>query len=223
MITIEQEINQLKSSVLEMWVIVINQLENARLALCTNDMDVAAEIHANEKMIDAFEIKNDGLCETILSTFHPDENITRFVLASLKINYNLERVGDYANSIANLVRKQETYFDTALLKEVHVAEMFETAHIMNVRAYESYAFNDIARVRNLTSSDKKINAWKAESLPSLVNFANTRPADAVQAFQLFSIIGKLERAGDHLSNIAEEITFFLDEKIIKHKKIKNNN
>lgn len=221
MIEFEAKINSLKSSVLEMWVIVINQLENARQALCANDIDVAAEIHANEKLIDAFEIKNDALCESILSSFHPDENMTRFLLASLKINYNLERIGDYANSIANLVRKLESPFNPDLLKELHVAEMFETAHVMNVRAYESYAFEDIARVRNLTSSDKKINAWKAQSLPSLVKFTNERPTEAAHAFQLFSVIGKLERTGDHLSNIAEEITFYLEDKVIKHKKINN--
>jgi len=216
---LESELNTLKSSLLEMWSIVISQHEKAKMAIETNDKDLANEVHTNEKLLDAFELKHDMDCENLIALYNPVAIDLRFVLAVLKINYNLERIGDYANYIANTIRKSDMPFDNQLLKDAHVSEMFEIAHIMLVEAYESFEKDDVKAIRNIFDLDTKIDGWKKESFQVLSEHIMKNPADARQALELNSIIRKLERVGDHNRNIAEEIVFYLDARIIKHIKL----
>ena len=217
---LEKELNALKSSLLEMWSIVISQHEKAKQALETNDKDLANEVHTNEKLLDAFELKHDMDCENLIALYNPIAIDLRFVLAVLKINYNLERIGDYANYIANTIRKAEMPVNKQLLKETNISEMFDTSHIMLVEAYEAFEKNDLPQLRNFKELDKKLDAWNQDSFRVLSDYMMKKPEDARQALELFSIIRKLERVGDHNQNIAEEIVFYLEARIIKHKKLK---
>jgi phosphate transport system protein len=216
---LESELSTLKSSLLEMWSIVISQHEKSKTAIETNDKDLANEVHTNEKLLDSFELKHDMDCENLIALYSPVAIDLRFVLAVLKINYNLERIGDYANYIANTIRKSGLPFDNQLLKDAHVPDMFETAHIMLVETYEAFEKDDIKAIRNIFEQDAKIDAWKKDSMKVLSDHILKNPADGRQALELNSIIRKLERVGDHTRNIAEEITFYIDARTIKHKKL----
>ncbi|MCU0369838.1 MAG: phosphate signaling complex protein PhoU [Bacteroidales bacterium] len=216
---LEIELNALRSSLLEMWSIVISQHEKAKMALETGDRDLANEIHTNEKLLDAFELKHDMDCENLIVLNNPVAVDLRFILAVLKINYNLERIGDYANYIANSIRKSDVAFDSQLLKDTHVFDMFDISHIMLVQAYDSFEKNDVKPLRNLSDMDKKLDHWNKESFQVLGEFVAKNPGQSVHALELFSIIRKLERVGDHNQNIAEEIVFYLDARVIKHKKL----
>jgi phosphate transport system protein len=214
----ENELSNIKSSLLEMWAIVISQHEKAKLALETNDKILATEVHTNEKLIDAFELKHDMDCENYIALNNPVAIDLRFVLAVLKINYNLERIGDYANYIANTIRKSESSFELQMLKDTHIPDMFDISHIMLVEAYESFEKNEIKSIRSLPELDKKLDEWNKKSFAVLSNSIMKNPVCARQALELFSIIRKLERVGDHNQNIAEEIIFYLEARITKHKK-----
>ena len=216
---LENELNTLKSSLLEMWSIVISQHEKTKMAIETNDADLANEVHANEKLLDSFELKHDMDCENLIALYAPVAIDLRFVLAVLKINYNLERIGDYANYIANTIRKSELPFDSKLLQDAHIADMFEIAHVMLVEAYESFEKDNVKAIHNIFELDSKNDKLKKESFQVLSDHIRQRPEDARQALELNSIIRKLERVGDHNRNIAEEIVFYLDARIIKHKKL----
>jgi len=216
---LENELNALKTSLLEMWSIVISQHEKAKMALETFDKDLANEVHTNEKLLDAFELKHDMDCENLIALNNPVAIDLRFVLAVLKINYNLERIGDYANYIANTIRKSEMPFNSQLMKDAHISEMFDIAHIMLVEAYESFEKNDHKTIRNIDELDKKLDSWNKESFRVLSDYIMKNPAEARPALEIFSIIRKLERVGDHNRNIAEEIVFYLEARIIKHKKL----
>jgi phosphate transport system protein len=219
---LEKELNALKSSLLEMWSIVISQHEKAKQALETDDKDLASEVHTNEKLLDAFELKHDMDCENLIALYNPIAIDLRFVLAVLKINYNLERIGDYANYIANTIRKSSQPFNQQLVRDTNIPEMFDISHVMLVEAYEAFEKNDIVRLRNFKELDKKLDGWNQDSFRVLSDYMMKNPADAMQALELFSIIRKLERVGDHNQNIAEEIVFYLEARIIKHKKLKKH-
>jgi phosphate transport system protein len=213
------ELNTLKSSLLEMWSIVISQHEKAKMALETFDKDLANEVRTNEKLLDAFELKHDMDCENLIVLNNPVAIDLRFILAVLKINYNLERIGDYANYIANQIRKADNPFNEQLLKDIHIFDMFDISHVMMVQAYDAFEKNDVTSVRNLSELDKKLDHWNKESFRVLSEFLSNNPAESLQALELFSIIRKLERVGDHNQNIAEEIIFYLDARVTKHKKL----
>ncbi len=219
----ELELNAIKSSLLEMWSIVISQHEKAKMALENFDKDLANEVHTNEKLLDAFELKHDMDCENLIVLNNPVAVDLRFILAVLKINYNLERIGDYANYIANQIRKAEAPFDTELVSTTKILEMFDVSHVMLVQAYESFEKNNAVPLRNLPELDKKLDHINKESFRVLSEYLMKNPEKSMQALEIFSMIRKLERVGDHNQNIAEEIVFYLDARVIKHKKLHKQN
>ena len=164
---LERELNALKSSLLEMWSIVISQHEKAKMAIENNDKDLANEVHLNEKLLDAFELKHDMDCENLIALYNPMAIDLRFVLSVLKISYNLERIGDYANYIANTIRKSDVPFDHQLIKDTQIPEMFEIAHMMLVEAYESFEKDDSKVIHNISELDKKLDSRTKDSIPIL--------------------------------------------------------
>ena len=103
-------------------------MEKSKVAVEDCDLNLVNEIKANERRVDAFELKLDMDCENILALFNPVANDLRFVLSAIKINYNLERIGDYANGIARCVRDLKKPFDLETLEQTHITTMFEIDH-----------------------------------------------------------------------------------------------
>jgi phosphate transport system protein len=108
---LETELKQLKSDILDMWTLVINQLSKSREVLNNFDKELACEVMAGEKQVDAFELKINMDCENILALFNPLASDLRFVLAVMRMNYDLERAGDYARSIVKTVVTSDKPFD----------------------------------------------------------------------------------------------------------------
>ena len=113
---LDTEIHLLREQLIEMQRIVRSQLSKCRSALLSFDTDLAREVLYNEKRVNALELKIDRDCENILALFNPVAVDLRFVLAALKINTNLERIGDNAEGIARYVLDVDTPFDPEMLK-----------------------------------------------------------------------------------------------------------
>src|SRR5689334_81547 len=100
---LEEELASLKTEITEMWLMVISQLHKTKEALIQFDKDLAREVVATEKRVNAQELKIDRECENIIALFNPVAVDLRTVLAILKINNNLERSGDIAEGIAKYI------------------------------------------------------------------------------------------------------------------------
>ena len=100
---IESELVLLKKEVDEMWTLVYNQLDRAGEAVMTLDKELAQQVMVRERRVNAFELKIDSDVEDIIALYNPVAIDLRFVLAMLKINTNLERLGDFAEGIARFV------------------------------------------------------------------------------------------------------------------------
>src|ERR1700677_2492475 len=109
----ELEIQHIKTEVINMTELVHLQLVKAKEAMLTFDKDLAHEVIAREKRVNAFELKIDRDCENIFALFCPVAVDLRFLLASLKINNNLERIGDIAEGIAKYIIESLSDFDHA--------------------------------------------------------------------------------------------------------------
>src|ERR1044072_757467 len=112
---LEKEIKALKDEVLNMWSLVQSQLTKSKKALLSFDEVLAREITVKEDRVNAYELKIDLDCENILALSSPVAVDLRFVLAALKINTNLERIGDIAEGIARFVIDVEENFNSNLL------------------------------------------------------------------------------------------------------------
>ena len=113
---LETELHLLKEDLIEMTRLVKIQLFKGRDALLHFDRDLAREIIVNENRINALELKIDRDCENIFALFNPVAVDLRFVLAALKINANLERIGDNAEGIARYVMEVDRPFDEKIIK-----------------------------------------------------------------------------------------------------------
>ena len=100
---IESELILLKKEIDEMWTLVYNQLDRAGEAVLTLDKELAQQVMVRERRVNAFELKIDSDVEDIIALYNPVAIDLRFVLAMLKINTNLERLGDFAEGIARFV------------------------------------------------------------------------------------------------------------------------
>src|SRR3982750_983496 len=113
MTQLENEISALKKELVNMWILVQSQLNKAREAMINFDKDLAREVLVKEKRVNSFELKIDRDCENIFALYCPVAIDLRFLLAALKINTNLERIGDIAAGVAKYVIESSVNFDKA--------------------------------------------------------------------------------------------------------------
>src|ERR1700758_4508316 len=127
MTPIETEIIALKKELVNMWMLVQSQLNKAKEAMVQFDKDLAREVLVKEKRVNSFELKIDRDCENIFALYCPVAVDLRFLLAALKINTNLERIGDIAAGIAVYVVESSVNFDLAALESTSLLKMYDEA------------------------------------------------------------------------------------------------
>lgn len=214
---IESELILLKKEVDEMWSLVYNQLDRAGEAVLTLDKELAQQVMVRERRVNAFELKIDSDVEDIIALYNPVAIDLRFVLAMLKINTNLERLGDFAEGIARFVtRCKEPVMDAELLGRLRLAEML--AEVLSMLELAKRALNEesIDLATSVFAKDNLLDDINAEATEILADYITRHPEAASTCVDLVGVFRKLERAGDHITNIAEEIVFFIDAKVLKH-------
>jgi len=219
-IQIELELDYLKSIILEMFELVRKQINMAKMALINHNQEAAEEVIRNESRVNGFEITIEKECENLLALHQPVATDLRFIMAALITNGNIERIGDHADKIAKIVRDNENPFDNELIESLHLNEAFEIVDEMMEKVITAFATRNADEARLVFKLDKSIDKINKKSLVFLNDYLKDHPDKIIQALWLFRIIGKLERVGDVLKNVAEEVIFYLDAEILKHKKLK---
>jgi phosphate transport system protein len=217
---LEAELKTLKASVVSMWLLVINQLEKAEKAFGKIDKELAHEIKTNERRVDEFELQLNRDCENILALFNPVAIDLRFVVAVLKINYNLERIGDYAKSIADYTEDMKKAFNIKFYKSVGVPEMFSISFTMLNDALKAFENEDTKILRSVYQMDKDLDKCTDEAIEKISEWIQVNSKDVRDGLYLYSIVRKLERVGDQVKNIATEIIFHTEAKMLLHTKKK---
>ncbi len=212
------ELKKLRLDMFEMFGLVYAQLVKARNSLVSFDKDLAREVRVNEKRVNSFELKLDRDCENIIALFNPVAVDLRFVLACLKINSNLERIGDIAEGIAQFVLSIKNAPDQELLQRTRVIEMFDTANSIVADVMTSFENEDTSLARNVFMKDELLDEINAEANAAVAEFIKEHNEKINQSLYMLSTIRKLERVGDQSKNIAEEIIFFIEAAVLKHKK-----
>jgi phosphate transport system protein len=211
------EIKKLHSDMSEMFLLVGSQLEKAHQALVNFDKDLAREVRVNEKRVNSFELKLDRDCENLIALFNPVAIDLRFVIACLKINSNLERIGDIAEGIAAFVLNIKSPPDPVLLEKCRVLEMFDTAISIVKDVTKAFEKEDTSIARNVFVKDDLCDEINVAANNAVADFIRNHSEKINQSLYILSIIRKLERVGDQSKNIAEEIIFYIEAKVLKHK------
>lgn len=214
---IESELVLLKKEIDEMWTLVYNQLDRAGEAVFTMDKELAQRVIVRERRVNAFELKIDSDIEDVIALYNPVAIDLRFVLAMLKINTNLERLGDFAEGIARFVLNcEEPVIDGELLRRLQIQEMHAEALSMLMLAKRALNEENIEMATAVFAKDNLLDEINAGATAVLAAHIKEHPESTLSCLNLVSVFRKLERSGDHITNIAEEIVFFIDAKVLKH-------
>jgi phosphate transport system protein len=212
----DTELNKLNHKVIQMCSQVIQQVTDAVSALKENNLILAKEVIARDNDIDSLDIKIDKLCQKIFVLQQPVATDLRFIMSALKINNDLERVGDHAVSIAKRI---------APLEDFH--KMISTLGVDKVANQVVMLFSEILElVRNRdVSRDNEVFKQAAEikeecrAIAGKILVEMMEKSDVVViASNILGILNHLERIAGYATNITESITFVVEGEIIKHRR-----
>jgi phosphate transport system protein len=218
MTQLENEIQAVKVEVVSMWNLVETQLVKSRTAMLNFDRDLAREVVLKEKRVNAFELKLDRDCENIFALYCPVAIDLRFLLAVLKINNNLERIGDIAEGIAKYVVESQTDFDHSLFTKTEIIKMFDDSISILRDTLIAFEKEDTILARSIFKRDEVLDRINLDAIARVTECIRADPNSLPNALYVLSIIRKLERVGDQTKNIAEEIIFYVEAKVLKHAK-----
>jgi phosphate transport system protein len=214
---IDNPVQNLKLDLDDMFQLVTMQLTKAKEALTKFDKDLAREVVQIEKRVNGRELQIDRAAENFIALYSPVAIDLRFVLAVLKINNNLERIGDIAEGITKYIIEKKEVFNATLVEESNMLPMFEAALRMLTDAKIAFESEDTLIARKIFKSDEYLDHINIEAIQTLKEGAKNDASKIEDALYIISVIRKLERIGDQVKNIAEEIIFYIEAKVLKHK------
>lgn len=216
---VENELQNIKNQINEMWTLVYQQLDCAYRSVLDADQKLANKVVAREKRVNAFELKIDSDIEDFIALYNPVAVDLRFALAMLKINSNLERIGDYADSIARFViRNQIQPENKVLFNELQLQDMFDMVLDMLNTTYDGLQKRDLQLTKSVFEKDETLDILNQNAINALSVHATEHMEDIRLCLEIAGIFRKLERAGDHINNLAEETIFYIDAEVLKHSK-----
>jgi phosphate transport system protein len=220
-IHLDEELKRLKEDTLDMAKLAQKQFHKSIAALLEFDKDLALEVRFNEKRVNAMELNIDKKCENILALLNPVAIDLRFVFSTLKINANLERLGDNAEGIARYVQDSKNKIDLELIRVTHFEEMHDIAGKMIEDVIEAFITDNPKLARKVFQRDDRMDEINREATAIVSEYIKSNLDRTQEALILLTLVRKLERVGDLIVNVAEEVIFYVEAKVLKHGKKKS--
>jgi phosphate transport system protein len=211
-----EEIEDLKTSLIKMATLIDEQVERVFTALETGDYLLCKGVKAKDKEIDIYDNLIQTQCENILALFQPVAIDLRFILSALMTDNELERCGDIAVNIAQRVKKTRDM--QPLIKEAQILEMGQQAKEMLKNAINAFILNDLEIAKKVLVNDEIVDNFNKQIFHFLVERMKTDNALIEPCSHLIVLIRNIERLADHATNIAENLVFYLEAKNIKHQR-----
>lgn len=213
---IDEEREILCKDIVDMWDLVILQLHNAATSLLNNNKELALKIRQREQELNNYELKIDNGCENFIALFSPVAIDLRLVIALLRINGRLERIGDFANGIARyVVENYESPF-VDLLGELDLEKFFSELEQMLTKTKMVFVSGNGDELEKLYEMDDSVDRLYRNALDKIAEYTSSHTDEAMRCISMSLLTRKMERIGDHCSNIIEDLSFYLDARIIKH-------
>jgi len=213
---LEDGLEELRTKLIKMGSLVEEQIDFALKCLFEGNKELGNIVIDRDSKVDIYDVKIDKLCQKIFALTQPVAVDLRLIMSALKINNDLERIGDIAVNIVERANKLEGKL--YLLKEFGITEMAEKAKIIVSKTIDSIVNNDHEIAMGVIKSDTIIDKMETDIFENIIGKMESDSAIIRTGVICLSLVKNLERLADHSTNIAEEIVFLVDSKIIKHKK-----
>lgn len=209
-----REVDNLKREIVALATRVEEALRAAVKSLITHDARAAEKVIQDDQLIDRAEVEIEEECLKIMALHQPVAIDLRVVVAILKINNDLERIGDLAVNIAERavvmseIQEVPTRFD--------FKEMGEKVQVVLRKSLDSLVNLDSGLAREVLKADDEIDAIHREMYSHVRSEIAARPDQVDYFIQLLAVSRNLERAADHATNIAEDVIYLIDGQIVRH-------
>ena len=210
----QEELEQLKTRLLEMGGLAEEQVRLAVKALMERDRELVALALNGDEPINKLHIEIDGRCFTLLALHQPMAVDLRSIVAAVKINTDLERVGDLAINIAEAARRYAQH--APVKKLIDIPRMATIAQTMLRDSLDSFVRRDTELAQRVLNEDDKLDALKTQIFRELLTYMLQDPGTIEAALDLILISRHLERIGDHATNIAEDVIFMVSARDVRH-------
>jgi phosphate transport system protein len=209
-----EELEDLQGRLLEMGTLVESAIHNSVRALMERSETLAQQVLGNEDRINHLEIEIDELAVRLLALQQPMAKDLRFLTAAIKINTDLERMGDLA---VNIVERAIALTNRPPVKPlIDIPQMARTAESMVRKSLDAFVSRDPDLARSVLASDDAVDNLRTASYHELISFMEDDPKNIRQAVDLLSVIRNLERIADHSTNIAEDVLFLSEGIDVRH-------
>jgi phosphate transport system protein len=210
----QQSLDDLKERLLVMAGMAEQAIQRAIEAYRTRDLSVCDLVDLGEQAIDRFEREIDQMALDLLAMEQPMAIDLRFILAVIKINADLERVGDAASSISDRVRDLEAFAEVDL--PVDIPRMASLSAAMVRKAIQAFIEADADTARSVLLMDDDVDRLNESAYFALSNLMKSQPELTPQALNAMMIARSLERVADHATNVAEDVIFWVQGADVRH-------
>ncbi len=210
----QRELEELKENLLKMATLVEGTIHDAVHSLVKRDSDLANQIFEREKQINEMELLIDDMCLKLLARRQPMAVDLRFITSAMKITTDLERMGDQAVNIAE--RAISLNQEPQLKPYIDLPRMADIAQSMVKDVLDAFVQRDVTLARSVCERDDLVDGLNDQVFRELLTYMMSDPKTITRAVHLMIVARCLERIADHATNIAEDVIFMVEAKVIKH-------
>lgn len=217
---LEEELEQLKTKIIKMGSLVEEQIELAIRSLFEGNLDLAKTVISRDDEVDKYDIKIDKHCQRIFALTQPVAFDLRLIMSALMINSDLERMGDIAVNISERAAPLLGYSE--LLKKVRVDEMSVKVKKIVRMGIDCFVNSDAELAKKIILMDVEVDNLDKQIFDLITLEMRNDNDMIIPCSHILTLIRNIERLSDHATNIAEDVIFLIDAKIIKHSKDPDN-
>jgi phosphate transport system protein len=210
----DQEFGELKRELVRMASLAEVAIGNAIHALLLRDVARAEEVLRSDGEINRLELAIDERCLRMLALYQPEASDLRFLAMALKINNDLERIGDQAVNIAE--RTLELLREPSLKPLIDIPHLAQLVQAMLKHSVDAFVHRDSALARSVCERDDEVDALDDQIFRELLTYMMQDPRAITRAVNLILVSRHLERVADHATNIAEDVIYLVEGKNVKH-------
>jgi phosphate transport system protein len=216
----EEELNGLNTALQEMGALVAQSIHRSVLSLVEKNEDYAHQVLRDEGRIDQLEIQIDDMVTSLIAREAPVARDMRFVVVALKINTDLERMGDMAVGVVErslaLMRQPELPTGGILIEIGNLVES------MVLTSLDAFVQRDEKMARGVITSDDGVDNLRNKITKQMMELMKSDPGSVERAVDYILIARRLERIADHATNIAEDVIFMVKGEDVRHRAVGEN-
>jgi len=210
----EDELETLRSQLIRMGSLIDEQVETAIRALKEGNLELAKFVLDREERVNELDLAIDGQCQRIFALTQPVAVDLRLLLAAMRMNSDFERIGDIAVNVAERVEALQDY--PSLIERSGAFEMIATAREMLTSVLNAFIHSDSEEARSVFEKEDRVDELNRQIFYNLIDEMKSDPVMIEPAAHLMALLRHIERLADHATNIAENVIFVAEAKLMRH-------